>query len=187
MPQYIADIEPVVLYPSRWKLAGLTLLGLGLSAVAIGITLRADLFPVRPWHLPVIWVGACFFPACTLYGLIRLLRRRPCLVIDERGITDRASATSFGFVGWDEIVGFRCVEFSKQKFLVVEPVHTDEILERLPRWKRWVKRMDIALLGSPICMPQSMLPMPVDELCQAMARIRQTQTSKPDHGEREAT
>jgi hypothetical protein len=169
----MTEIAPVVVYPSRQRVFWVVLLGLGMSAAFVWVLASPNLIGRFSLSLRLcVWAGAVFFPLGAIYHLVRLLRPTPCLIVDERGVTDNASATSVGFVGWEEISGFQILTLAGNRFLVVEAADPAAVLGRLPLWKRWVKRGDAALAGSPICLPQTMLPVSVDELRLKMEMMR---------------
>lgn len=176
----MTEIAPVVVYPSRLRMLLLILLGVGMSAAFMWVAAAPEQFGAFSLSLQLLFgAGLVVFPVCTVYLAVRFLRPTPSLIVDERGVTDSASATSVGFVGWEEIAGFQILTLVGNRFLVVEAFDPAAVLSRLPRWKRWIKRGDAALAGSPICLPQSMLPMSVDELRLKMELIRRARLGEP--------
>jgi hypothetical protein len=108
--------------------------------------------------------AAVFFGACGLYALWRLLRPRPALVINRRGIVDNASALSIGFLSWDDIAELYEYRYQNQVMLGIVPRDLDAVLGKQPAWKRRVLRANLWLGTAPINIPQVILPMKVSEL-----------------------
>ena len=108
--------------------------------------------------------AAVFFGACGLYALWRLVRPRPALVINHRGIVDNASALSVGFLGWDEIAELYEYRYQNQVMLGIVPKNLEALFGKQPAWKRRVLRANLWLGTAPINIPQVILPMKVSEL-----------------------
>jgi hypothetical protein len=110
-----------------------------------------------------------------LYGMWRLIVRKPCIVISDRGIEDNASPMSVGFVSWSEIEDVRIVEvairLSKLQFLCMHVVDRDALIRRLPFPKRLVRRL---IKGSPVNIPRSTLPMNLERLKELIESRRPT-------------
>lgn len=104
-----------------------------------------------------------FFGYCALFALGRLLRPRPSLIIDGRGITDNVAATGVGFVAWEEIAGVGMSGTGMSHFLVVIPHDAEAILARQPPFKRIILRANMGLVGNPVAIPGT-LPISLAEV-----------------------
>lgn len=76
--------------------------------------------------------GLLFFGFSLAALAARLFDRRPAIVLDVRGITDQASATSMGFVPWEEVAGVRLTESAGRKFIAVDLVDPMRVLKEAP-------------------------------------------------------
>ncbi|MGI4789132.1 MAG: STM3941 family protein [Janthinobacterium lividum] len=148
----------IVLYPARWKMALIALGGLLFVLCAPLLWATGD-----PFIRVVAVADVLFFGFCALFALGRLLRPRPSLVIDERGITDNASATGAGFIAWDEIAAVGMSSMGANRFLVIIPHDTEAILARQPSFKRKIMVANMGLLGSPVAIPGH-TTMPLEEI-----------------------
>ncbi len=143
-----ASHPDIVLYPSRWKMALIALGGLLFALCAPVLWASGD-----PFIRAVAVADVLFFGFCALFALGRLLRPRPSLVLDQRGITDNASATGAGFIAWEEIAAVGMTSLGTNRFLVIIPHDTQAILARQPPFKRKVMAANMGLVGSPVTIP----------------------------------
>lgn len=148
----------ITLYPSRWKMALSGLGGLLFVLCAPLLWTSGDLF-IRA----VAVADVLFFGYCALFALGCLLRPRPSLVLDQRGITDNASATGAGFIAWEEIAAVGLTNFGTNRFLVIIPHDTQAILARQPPLKRKIMAANMGLVGSPVTIP-GYTTMPLEEI-----------------------
>ena len=148
----------IVLYPSRWKMTLLALGGLLFASCAPLLWITGDIF-----FQVVAVIDVLFFGYCAFFALVRLLRPRPSLVLDERGITDNASATGAGFIAWEEIAAVGMSSMGVNQFLVIIPHDTEAILARQPSFKRKIMVANMGLVGSPVAIPGH-TTMPLEEI-----------------------
>ena len=148
----------LVLYPSRWKMALISLGGLLFVLCAPLLWSTRDIF-----FRAVAVIDVLFFGFCALFALGRLLRPRPSLVLDQRGITDNASATGAGFIAWEEIAAVGMSSLGVNRFLVIIPHDTEAILARQPSLKRKIMAANMGLVGSPVAIPGH-TTMPLEEI-----------------------
>lgn len=148
----------IVLYPSRWKMALLALGGLLFVLCAPLFWSAGDIF-LRGWAV----VDVLFFGYGFVFALGRLLRPRPSLVLDQRGIMDNASATGAGFIGWEEIAAVGMSSVGMNRFLVIIPHDSQAILARQPLLRRALMAANMGLVGSPVAIPGH-TTMPLEEI-----------------------
>jgi hypothetical protein len=158
----------IVLYPSPWKMILTALGGLLFVLCAPLLWSSGDIL-----NQVVAVVNMLFFGYCVLFALGRLFRPRPSLILDQRGITDNASATGAGFIAWEEIATVRMSRMGLSQFLVVILHDAEAILARQSPIKRSVMRANMRLVGSPVAIPSS-LPISLTEvLAHIQARLAQ--------------
>jgi hypothetical protein len=164
--------DRIIVYPSRWKLVLLALGSLVFVFLCALIVLGWFGADFSLLVLVAAYVGVPFFSLCFVYWAYRLLRRKPSLVVDERGIYDNASAIGAGWLGWEEIKEMYVFEYQGQTMLGIVPEDEEAILSRQSTLKRLIMRINTGVLGveSLINIPQTALPISVEEL---LARAEQ--------------
>lgn len=63
--------------------------------------------------------GIVFFGFLAILYLLKLLDKKPGLVIDENGILDNSGGLAAGFIPWTDIQQFSIQKVMKQQFLVI--------------------------------------------------------------------
>ena len=111
-----------------------------------------------------------FFGFCLAYALYRLARRKPSLVVDEEGIFDNASALGAGMIRWEEIREMYTFVFRGQTTIGMALTDEDAVLARQNPLKRGLMSVNRGLAGSVVNIPQSVLPMPAEELLREIGR-----------------
>ncbi|HYL91677.1 MAG TPA: STM3941 family protein [Alphaproteobacteria bacterium] len=155
--------DAFVCYPHRGKL-----LLIALGAVAFVVS---SLFL---WHTGnfvdqmIAVLAVTFFGVCFLWAVFRILRPRPALVINYAGICDNSSVSGAGLVRWHEVkaIGISVMRIgaNKQRFLSIYLKDNEEFLRRQPSLKARAMRVNLGLLGTPICISAVSLPLSLDEL-----------------------
>jgi hypothetical protein len=105
-----------------------------------------------------------FFGICGLFGVKKIVDKKPGLILSAAGILDNSSGVSAGLIPWSEIVGFDIFEVQKQKTLIVKVSNPERYIEVGAVMKRALNRMNFKLCGSPIAITSSSLKIDFDEL-----------------------
>lgn len=164
--------DRLVIYPSRGKLA---LLALGaLAFVVAGLWLGGvfgDMDLSQGLVVITTYIGVPFFGLCLVYLLYRLVVRKPALIVSAEGIVDNASATGAGPVGWDEMHEILPTEVSGKPMLGIVPRDEEQILDRQNPLKRFIMSVNRNMTGFVILIPETALPMSIDELLGEIQRF----------------
>ena len=158
--------DAIVIYHSRGKLL---LLAAGAAGfVAIGIFMVAS--AKAEDHIPGI-AGIVFFGLCLFVAAWRLVRRTPAIIIHYSGILYAASGRSAGFLRWEEISGVYIASMNvgrlkNHRFLAIVVKDLDAFLTRLSRLQTKLVKMNISLIGAPVGISASTLPISLEELIQ---------------------
>jgi hypothetical protein len=156
--------DATVIYPSRAKLLLMTAGGAVFVVLGfLSLPQSAD----TTVHLAVI-ASAVFFGLCSLYGIWRLIRPAPALIIHPSGIFDNASALSAGFLRWDEISGVFVGRVHRQRFLAIDVKDVEGLLSRQSWLKARIMKMNVSLTGTVVNIPANVLPISLEELIQNM-------------------
>jgi len=163
-------MDDIVIFPSRKKLA---LLALGaLAFVAAGVFIITE--PSMPWVIQLLggYLGVGFFGICLGYAALRLVRPVPSLVISKDGVFENASAIGAGMLRWSEIADVKIYSFMNQRFLGIVPKNLDEVLQRQNTVKRWLMRVNRGLVEAPFNVPESALPVTLEEILSQISARR---------------
>lgn len=152
----------VEFHGSRGKLAGLVLLGLGLTALSLWIVL-GGLAPAGSLGELASYAGILFFGAATLIACYRLATAsRVMLTLSPAGIRDVRVADAF--IPWAAVKSLSTWSMQGQQVLVisVDPATEKNLpLTRLARWSRGANR---ALGADGLCVSPTGLGVSYDEL-----------------------
>ncbi|WP_427168326.1 STM3941 family protein [Streptomyces sp. C1-1] len=136
--------------------------------VAVGIAFLAAHSTVKMTVAGALAVP--FFGLCAVLVVQRLLRDRPELVLDDAGMEH----VRLGRFGWDEIAAVRIreqhVRNTSQRFIELVLHAPDAYLTRAPRLVRSTASMNARLGFGPAIMATNTLPVPPEEVVEAMRR-----------------
>jgi hypothetical protein len=155
-------METVTIFPDRRKLLILTLAAL--------IFVVAGIFIIKDAALPFIlrfiggYCGIAFFGSCLAYGMMRLVKPVPSVVISNEGLFDNASATGAGMLRWSEIADVKIYSFMNQRFLGIIPHNPEEVVRRQRALKRCLIRLNRRLVQAPFNIPENALPVKLEEI-----------------------
>ena len=125
-------------------------------------------------RIVVLTAGAAnllFFGFALALLLGRLLRpRRPIFEVGPKGILDRASALSAGFVGWEEVEDARVRRFLGYRYLGVRARDARALLARQGPVKRRLMGLNRRIVGVPVAVPLSALAIREDVLLREIRR-----------------
>lgn len=156
---------PIVVYQSRARLVALLLGSLLMVALCMLLLARHPASMVAAWAIAAE-VGIPFFGACGLLMLLRLLWRKPAIIIDDEGLTDQASAASLGFIPWADIAHASIVTLTgrplRRKFLCVSLRNPNDYLAKRGPLARALLRANAGLTGDVVNIPQTALPVGLD-------------------------
>ncbi len=109
-------------------------------------------------------VSVTFFGLCAIVGLIRFFDKKPGLEFTKMGVIDNASGVSAGLIPWSDILGADVYESMGQRMLVVKVINPDRYIEACGPLKRWTKKANARICGSPVTIPYNTLKVEFDEL-----------------------
>jgi hypothetical protein len=158
-------MNEVVIYPKKVKLFAVTMAAL--LFIILGFYFAENRTEMGlPLRVIIIasYVGIPFFSLCLVYAVYRLLMPKPVVVISDEGIFDNASAVGAGMLRWEEIAEVFAYDFMGQRMLGIIPVNEAVVLRRQSRLKRVMAKMNKGIAPAPFNIPQTVLPISVDEL-----------------------
>ena len=99
-----------------------------------------------------------FFGGLLFYLLTKLFDKKPGLVISEKGITDNSSATSVGFVDWEDIQEITVQEVMSNKFIILKTNQPEKYINRATnKLKKHSLNYNYKNFGSPIAVTANSL------------------------------
>lgn len=175
--------EPVIIYPSKGKLLFLVVAALAMVIIQILFLVYADELAMsetarrRPIGALLVryvpYIGIPFFGACAIYGIYRLIKVKPSVIVNDEGIYDNSSAVSIGLIRWDEIENLIIHRIGLQKFVGIIPRDYETVKRRLPAWKRALMVGNKSMSAAPFNIPQNILPIPCEDLLAQITSYRQ--------------
>jgi hypothetical protein len=161
MPDYQSQLTPdaFVVYPSKGKLFLTALAGAAFVALGFGLWLQGSIK-----HRIVAVADWAFFGFVTSVAVARLVRRTPLLILNYSGIFDSSSAHGGCLLHWDEIASIYISSLGRQRFLSIAVKDVDGFLARQPSVRSKLMRANVGLVGAPVNISASTLPMKLEEL-----------------------
>ena len=173
-------MNEVVIYPKKLKLLAIAMASLLFVIFGFYLGQNRVAMEVPVWKFIVIaYVGIPFFSLCLVYAIYRLLVPKPAVVISDEGIFDNASAVGAGMLKWEEIAEVFAYDFMGQRMLGIIPVNEAVVLARQSRLKRVMAKMNKGIAPAAFNIPQSVLPISVDEL---LSRVEERRRTSPIRG-----
>lgn len=153
---------------SRAKLAGLVLLGIGMTALSLWIV-RADFAPAGSLGQLAAYVGVIFFGGATALAVYRFFTAaRVVLTIAPKGIRDIRVADAY--IPWTSIGALSTWSMQGQKVLVLAVDPATEKNLPLTRMARWTRGANKALGADGLCIAPAGLGLSYDKLL-ALAEV----------------
>ncbi|MBA4385376.1 MAG: hypothetical protein C0410_11620 [Anaerolinea sp.] len=143
----------IELFNKKQPVAIITLFLLLVGAGAIYLLLGI-IYPKLPGFLNLKVTAVVLIAAIVIWTIVIVIRhssrKRPGLIIDSKGITNRTNITSTEFIPWSDIIGFKEIKGSfNHKLIVVELKNPDEYIYKSPRISA-SRRVQYQQTGSPI-------------------------------------
>jgi hypothetical protein len=164
--------EAVIIRIDKAKVALIVFGGLIFVGGGVWLCIMPDGLSTKPlWYLRVIG-GICviFFGLCTLSAIQRLFTRKPALVVDRDGIIDHTSVLCIGRIRWQDIEGIRLDSMQGIRFAVVDVRDPRQFVERGNILQRWVKAINMRIVGSPVSLMLSRLDEPPEVVMTTIGR-----------------
>jgi hypothetical protein len=157
--------DAIVIYPSRGKLLLLAAAAAGFVAIGIFMVASAKAEDHIRGIAVIVFFGLCLFVAAW-----QLVRRTPAVIIHYSGIL-YAAGRSAGFLRWEEISGVYIASMNvgrlkNHRFLAIVVKDLDAFLTRQSRLQAKLVKMSVSLIGAPVGISASTLPISLEELIQ---------------------
>lgn len=166
--------DSLVVFPRRGKLLALCAVSLALLGMCYVVgKSAANGDGVNAWKawLAVV-VGVPFFGIGFFYLLYRAIAPSPLVSAGVDGVMFGGTILSGQRVAWDEVEGFYYCTVKGQRMVGMALRNQEAVLSRMGVGVRWLAKINAGMTGCAFHVPQSILPMPLEELVQRMERVR---------------
>ncbi len=118
-----------------------------------------------------------FFGAVGIFGIIKLFSSKSAMTINEEGILDNTTATSFGLIKWENITGFKIEEMMSKKYLVIQVDNGEEMIEKSKGFLRKTMKMNYSMYRTPIAIPSTVVNYKLPELKELLEKMMDEKNS----------
>jgi hypothetical protein len=145
-----------------------------LAAGVVGVVAGVWLIVTGGTASAVVGVLLCvFFGFSALGAASRVLRRHPVLTVTREGVDDGGSIVAAGFLPWSEVGMLDVVQAKRGGAMLVIGVRDpDAVLAKVPGPRARIGRQQAGLLGSPVVLPPTVLPVPPAEIVDDIEALR---------------
>lgn len=152
-----------VFYPSKGRMillfiGNLAFLGAGMLFILIALVEDDWLFGL------IGTVTLLFFGMTMMYFLYRFVKGEPSLIITDDYLYDNGSMIGVGRLDWEEVESIFILSMKGQKFLGIEVVDRDALLQRLGTGKQMAIKLNRKLGFPTVNLPQTTLKIPLEDL-----------------------
>jgi hypothetical protein len=145
--------DRIELFNKKQPVLLISLFLLLVGGIAIWVLLRF-LYPNLEGFLKFKLTAVVLIAAVIIWAIIVVIRhssrKKPGLIIDSEGITNRTNITSTEFIPWRDITGFKKIDGSfKHKMIVVELKNPEAYINKTPKMSA-SRQVQFRQTGSPI-------------------------------------
>ncbi|WP_417351838.1 STM3941 family protein [Flavobacterium alkalisoli] len=105
-----------------------------------------------------------FFGALSVFAFLFLMNNKPAVIVDETGITDYSTGIGVGHIKWEDITGFSIRKVFNHRFIIVHVKNPEVYINKASGTKKWLRKRNNAMYGSPISIPENNIKDNIDEL-----------------------
>lgn len=121
-------------------------------------------------------IGICsilFFGLCGIFGFVKILDKKPGLILNSEGIKFSAGITTVSSLPWSEVIGTSVYQVHNQKLLVVLLKQPEKYIEAGSKLKKILNRANYKMCGSPITLSSNSFKLRFHELEELLNRYVQ--------------
>lgn len=120
------------------------------------------------FYVLISFIGISFFGSIAVFGLFVLLTNKPNLIINEKGVTLIGFRLSPVFIAWSEIAVISTISQQNNKIILLDLYDMENFLANLGPIQRWVGRLNIRIMNTPVAVSSTAIIMPIDILFQIL-------------------
>ncbi len=156
--------QEIILYPSKVDMLAIALGGGILALISGQVVARPEEFDTSLFVLIVAFLTAELAGLISVWTFYELVKPNPAIIVGREGIRDNASLFSGELLLWEEIADVFPYEDQRATFLGIALKDPEAFLSRQGWIKALVMKRNMRRNGSPVGIPQGVLPVTVDEL-----------------------
>lgn len=115
-------------------------------------------------------VSIVFFGACLVLFLRGNTAGGPAVVLDDRGVTDRSSYTSGGFIEWESIAEMQLYELAGQKMIGIRLKDPASYLKQQRGAKRKLMQINEGMVNFQVSIPEAAIGIRIEQLYEEMLK-----------------
>lgn len=154
-------MKEIKIYQSYKRLTKIVIFG-------ILMILASILLYTQEEYTVIAYIGIVLFPILLVISVVHFLRTREVLVINEQGFIDRTNDISIGFVSWNHVESIELTTILKQKFILVQVNHFDDVFKDTTPSKLRMIKSNIKKGFAPISITLASTNANIKEVAQTM-------------------
>jgi hypothetical protein len=148
--------------------SGLTVFALLLAMLMTTGGWWATTIAETPDALLKAWAGLFFFGAATIFLVFQLLHRRPCMVLNDEGVTD--NRLNIPTIPWSDIAGATTQELGIARMVYIQLRDQEKTLAAVHPAKRALLESNRIFGGTGIAINVRPMSVSAEAICEAVRR-----------------
>ncbi|MEN8435351.1 hypothetical protein NX821_002558 [Clostridium septicum] len=142
-------MSSIIIKENRNELKNLIALGTIIVLLSLLILFKG-VYNLNVIFIIVGIIGSIFFGYCYVFTIMKLIKPKPLIVVNNSGIIDNSTAVSIGVISWDNIIDFRIEKHFNNEYIAIYVNNLNSLIKALHPLKRIVIRLNIMFKFSPI-------------------------------------
>lgn len=162
-------MEEVIIWEERGKVVRQVIFGAMMLAVSVFIMIGGFQNREMLYAIPGV-LGTLLFGASFIFILRGLFVPRPLMKINDKGITDLSTLTSFGLVEWDEIDSVTMTKRFRQQFIDIAVLDDEKVIKRLPKYRQYLLKLNVESKQALVSIPLGTAKISTDDVRDLLQR-----------------
>lgn len=163
-------MDEIIIKQKQSKQFGFVILGAIFLYISLGMLLFETSIILRIVGL----IGTLFFGICFIFIILRFIKPKDILVINQEGFVDNSTAVSIGFISW-KYVDRICIKTNSVEKLIVIDINNDEqVFKNVSKIKMIFIELNKKLGYSPISISLSPTNVKYMDIIQKMQKYFET-------------
>jgi hypothetical protein len=152
--------KPLAMKQSKLKLAGLVLLSVAMALIS--------LVNIREGGVFIGGIGLAFFGFAAVTLFLKIVRNKPSVVVDERGISDNSAVINAGFIPWSDIERVFLTQIAGNTSIAIVPRDPEAFMNKYNPAMKKLMQVNMSMMNFPVGLPASALALPAGKLIKQM-------------------